>query len=68
MLQWGIGGDDITLPTAYTTSYKGFTCWNDTWSASGLNLTHLSLWNRTLTSFTQDAGGSALKAWLTIGY
>ena len=67
IIQWGIGGDSITLPTAYKSSYVGATTFSVATSA-GIQVSHVAIWNKTLTSFSQNAGGTTNKQWLTIGY
>ena len=66
-IQWGFGGDSITLPTAYKSSYVGATTFSIATSA-GVYASHVAIWNKTLTSFSQNAGGTTDKQWLTIGY
>ena len=67
IIQWGIGGDSITLPTAYKSSYVGATTFSVP-SAATVLATHTAIWDKTLTSFSQNGGGTPHKQWLTVGY
>ena len=66
-IQWGIGGDSITLPAAYKSSYVGATTFSVP-TGAGVLASHTAIWNKTSTSFSQNAGGTTSKQWLTIGY
>ena len=66
IIQWGAGGDNITLPTAYSVRYVGAFSFR-VWSLATLQISHAALCDRTLTTFKQDAAAD-VRDWITIGY